>query len=184
METENNSIWYSSHGHMMTTLRFVELEVLDRKNYTNEEVIEYFKQNGIVFSSDLRCIWVTKDDKIARSYNDNPKDNIYAIDTSNGTVIHNFDDGDGGFLYVDTVPLLMIDRATFIKWYYNPDDKLNELIDREKLIQGLSTDGVFIINAKELLENCQYIPKHLVENKEQYPKVDPTGFDCILVTRN
>ena len=93
MSTEDN-VWYSSHGQSMLMSDFIDLEIEDRGNYTNDEVDAWFELYDIGLNAIV--IWVTNLDKCIDEYCDlaNP------IRINPQLIIEESDDGDEGYLAV------------------------------------------------------------------------------------
>lgn len=118
----NKETYYNSHGSTMPFSEFIELEVEERENYEMEEVKEWMEEFN--FDENSECIWVTKDKRDVYRYHltadywdeiDNGGDinqmlekefggsdnvEVYEYDSSDGVIIEDTDDGDGGFLFI------------------------------------------------------------------------------------
>jgi hypothetical protein len=57
--------------------------------------------------------------------------------------------------------VLLIDRGSFIDWFFDEDMKETFVIDYG-LIESLATDGTFKVSAKELLDVAGYLPASVV----------------------
>lgn len=104
--------YYSSHSprhDSFTFGEFIEREVEDIENYTEEEADEWSRKYHL--SPDTPVIWVTTVKWLANRYNlssdeyDNaefiPEDemDVYEINSTDGVLIQESDDGDDGFLF-------------------------------------------------------------------------------------
>jgi hypothetical protein len=178
--------WYTSHNVFITVREMVAIEVEDRNNYSLPELVKSFNDSNILMNYDDMCIWVTKDKKIGSAY--------FEIDASNGVIIEGTDDGDGGVLFVDNptsyihepTKKLKILRKDFIEWYFG-DCSVHDFIPMGILQGDLVGGGEFILTAQELLDQCEYIPKSIVYNPEDYPEnYRPTGseFEMKLHAKN
>ena len=106
------TIYYSSHNprrDRFTFAEFIEREVEDIGNYTEEEADEWSRKYNLL--PDTPVIWVTTVKWVANRYNlssDEWNDaefvpesemNVYEIDSTKGFLIQETDDGDDGFLF-------------------------------------------------------------------------------------
>lgn len=118
LSSDSQEFYYNTHGNKMSFKTFVETEVDERANYPMEDILSWMKKYNINF--DDKCIWITKDPKDAFRYlafddgyfedNSNEEDETYGnkysvndlhhIRVTDGFLIPESDDGDGGFLFV------------------------------------------------------------------------------------
>ena len=180
MGTRIEKQYYNSHGSFTTVKELYDLEVLDRENYTHDEVQKIFWRSGLEFNKNFKCIWVTSDKKIAESYRDDLSLDVVEVNTSKGVVLFEFDDGDNGFLYVEAEPkLINIRRGNFINWFFS-DEEITVATTKSDLMSDLIGLGECIISAQDLLDNCGYIPKAIVENPQDYPDYEVSGSECLM----
>lgn len=112
--------YFNSHGELALWSEIKELEVKERKNYTNKDFKEWEKKYGI--KPDDQVIWVTPDKKGAVTYmasaeehdailgmneeelatfiKDNNLGDVAEFSGDEGVIIKESDDGDNGFLFV------------------------------------------------------------------------------------
>ena len=124
---EQNKInfYYNSHGETMTWNDFKEIEVEERGNYDEEDILKL--ENKYDIKSDDDGIWVTKDKKdclkyvLPSSYYDDIEnsDNVQDLDSIlrdndindiddiihtyssyDGFILNETDDGDNGYLFI------------------------------------------------------------------------------------
>lgn len=89
---------YSSHGKFMPFSEFIELEVEERDNNTLEEVQEWQKKYNIDITQS--CIWVTLKKRDVKEYCDYWNTDFKKIDLSNGFILEESYDGEGGYLFI------------------------------------------------------------------------------------
>jgi hypothetical protein len=111
---ESNT-YYNSHGATMYVSEFIEIEVEERENYELSDVYEWMLKYN--FDETNECIWVTKDKRdaykyiLSAEYYDKIENNenidklisdseVYEYTDSDGQIIEESDDGDGGFLLI------------------------------------------------------------------------------------
>jgi hypothetical protein len=93
----NQKEYYNTHGHTYTFQEFIDTEVDERENYTHEEIDDWVKKYNISLTDE--CIWVTEDLESLEHYDFDPDDySVYS--DSEGFIISESDDGDGGYLFV------------------------------------------------------------------------------------
>ncbi len=102
--------YYSSHGYTMNIKRFIETEVIERRNYSLKEILIWIDYYFI--KPDSRLIWLSPDKFMANRYNlpaqdyDNyqniPEDelDVVVFDSDKLMVIEHSNDGDDGFLCI------------------------------------------------------------------------------------
>jgi len=102
--------YYNSHGYKMTWAEFIDIEVEERRNYPPDEVYELAQKYNI--ARNTKCIWVCENKWDANGYNlpaqdwdereDVPEEDLSVCeyDESEGFIIKETDDGDGGYLFV------------------------------------------------------------------------------------
>ena len=88
---------------------FIEIEVIERENYSKKEVAGWCKKYGIKPTTD-KCIWITENAHMAHRYNISPgadyesipedELDVHEIDPKVGFIIPESDDGDEGFLFI------------------------------------------------------------------------------------
>ena len=100
-----DTVFYNSHGQKMLFSEFIEIEVEERRNYPMRAVSRWMKKYNI--SPEDECIWVTKEPEHAFRYLDWDQgranytvENLHHIRATDGFLIPESDDGDGGFLFV------------------------------------------------------------------------------------
>ena len=175
--------YYNSHGEFMTVREFINLEVHDRSNYTLSTAIQILASYGydVEDYGVLNCIWVTPSEKVAKSYSKEPHPTAVEITIKKeGVLLHLFDDGDTGVLYISNKPKLKVTRGDFFDWYFS-DMNLGSIVSTSELKSDLIGAGEFIITADELFDGCGHIPEDIVLNKEYYPtehEAEPQ--DCIM----
>ena len=59
--------------------------------------------------------------------------------------------------------VLLIDRGSFIDWFFDEDMKKNFVYDYD-VVSNLAAEGTFSITAKSLLESVGYIPVSVVSD--------------------
>ena len=111
-ENINNTNYYTT-SIPMTINDFIEIEVEDRENYDIDDVNEWIDKYNI--NPNTEMIWVAEEPYIAaryemnaedwdnaeQIYNENPNDfNVEIINSNEGFLIPETDDGDGGFIFV------------------------------------------------------------------------------------
>jgi hypothetical protein len=181
---KNKIKYYNSHGKFMSVKDFIELEVYDRGNYTRREIERIFWRSGLELNLNFKCIWVTNDKQIALSYardNSKPEDTVFEVDIEEGVILFETNDGDNGYLFVQKKPKpFRVTRSNFINWFF-ADETIDVAITKVDLIADLIGAGESIITAQDLLNGCDYIPKHIVENPEDYPNnCDVSGSECLM----
>ena len=93
------SKWWSSHGKYMTMQEFIDIEVMERDNYTYVEIRKQMDIYGIEFSTPV--IWVTDRETCDKLYCRSPDGQELAyspIKIKNVQIIKEITDGDNGFL--------------------------------------------------------------------------------------
>ena len=121
LDSLNESKYYNTHGYYCTFAEMKKLEVNERENHTDEDFEEWKEKYNI--SDDDEVIWVTKLQKDALRYifpaedwddiysmnttqikklmkERDYDDDLYIINSSEGFLIPESDDGDGGFIFV------------------------------------------------------------------------------------
>ena len=117
-----NESYYNSHGSYASWADIRDIEVYDRENYTPEEFKEW--QDKYDITDGDQVIWVTKNKKQAYAYllpadyhdtvlnmsdrqikmvlnkNGQNGDELTEIKETDGFIIPESDDGDGGYLFV------------------------------------------------------------------------------------
>lgn len=108
-----NNVQYYTTSRPMTINDFIEIEVEERENYDIDDVNEWIDKYNI--KPNTRIIWVALKPYIASRYemsaedwdnaeeiyNENPNDfNVKVINSMDGLLIPESDDGDEGFIFV------------------------------------------------------------------------------------
>lgn len=111
-ENIHNKNYYTT-SRPMTINDFIDIEVDDRGNYDIDDVNEWINKYNI--QPNTKIIWVALEPYIAARYemdvedwdnaeniyNENPNDfNVKIIDSKDGFLIPETDDGDDGFIFV------------------------------------------------------------------------------------
>ena len=78
---------------------------------------------------------------------------------------------------------LLIDRAAFCDWFFDPDIIKDFVIDH-KIIEELIKTGKFTITADKLLSSSGYLPSHVaLEGQEvildKMDEIDTSAYDII-----
>lgn len=112
-ENKNIPDKYYTTSDVMTIDDFIEIEVDERENYDIEDVNEWIEKYNI--DSNSKIIWVALEPHIAaryqmlaedwdnaeKIYKENPHDyDVEIIDSNDGFLIPETDDGDLGFIFV------------------------------------------------------------------------------------
>jgi hypothetical protein len=61
---------------------------------------------------------------------------------------------------------LLIDREAFCDWYFD-HDICKDFFYNHKILDSLITNGVFKIDAQQLLDSCGYLPFHVVAEGQE-----------------
>ena len=109
----NNTTLYYTTSWIMNINKFIDIEVIERENYEIDDVNEWIEKYNITDNTDI--IWVSTLPYIAVRYemesgdwdnaeeiynNDPSKYDIQILDSTQGFIITESDDGDDGFLFV------------------------------------------------------------------------------------
>lgn len=87
--------YYTTSGAMYFW-EFIEIEVYERDNYTLAEVLQWRDKYGI--KDETAVMWVSPEPSIALSYQ--PADEPTEIQSTEGFIIPESDDGNNGFLFI------------------------------------------------------------------------------------
>ena len=100
--TADDGYYYNSVGTIYDMREIKELEVADRGNYTPREFNSWLKKYNITL--DTPAVWVCKTIKDTEPYVVNDGDGMYRVPRTDGYLIEESDDGDGGFIMILTNP--------------------------------------------------------------------------------
>ena len=78
---------------------------------------------------------------------------------------------------------LLIDRAAFCDWFFDPDI-IKDFVSDHKIIETIAKTGKFTITANELLSSSGYLPSHVaLEGQEvildEMDEIDMSAYDKI-----
>lgn len=82
---------------------------------------------------------------------------------------------------------LQLDREAFMDWFFDYETR-KTFFDDHNVMDALSNDGVFKINAKDLIANCGFLPANVVaEGQEpildEWDEVDIMAYDTITFAK-
>ena len=78
---------------------------------------------------------------------------------------------------------LLIDRAAFCDWFFDPDI-IKDFVSDHKIIETIAETGKFTITANQLLSSSGYLPSHVaLEGQEvildEMDEIDMSAYDNI-----
>ena len=70
-----------------------------------------------------------------------------------------------------------VTASRFLAWYFSDSDMVESF--GQRAIEMLETEGFVNISARQLFEDCGYIPQHICENDEGDYEYSPESVEFI-----